>query len=103
MAKSFKDAIAGGNNPALAFLTTDATPKAKGKKQPGAKQPKAQPQQAGEKRTPRPKRETKTVHVHLLMKPSLHAAGVEAAEIEGVSFSTLLTELLEKYLDEQEG
>lgn len=84
MAKTFKDRL---TNPALDFITTDET---------SAEKPKA----AGKRGF---KRERKTAHVHMLMRPSLHEAGTRAAESEGMSFSTLMEELLERYIDEREG
>lgn len=52
-----------------------------------------------------PRKETKSERVNLMMTPRLKAAGMEAAKNlgEGVSFSLLLTLLLEKYLEENEG
>lgn len=97
--KDFKSALH-DNNPALGFLTV-----------PDGQQEAAEPKKATAPRSTRKaskpkgkaKRETKTAHVHLLMTPSLHAAGTKAAEDEGVSFAALLTQLLEDYLSEQEG
>lgn len=84
MAKTFKDKLA---NPALDFITTDGG---------GAEKPKTTSKKGF-------KRERKTAHVHMLMRPSLHEAGTRAAESEGMSFSMLIEELLERYIDEREG
>lgn len=84
MAKTFKGKLA---NPALDFITTD---------EQGAERPRAASKGNF-------KRERKTAHVHMLMRPSLHEAGTRAAESEGMSFSTLIEELLERYIDEREG
>lgn len=96
MGKSFKDVVK-ADNPALAFLTVENEPesgneaRAKREKRPSAANGEAK------------RRERKTAHVHLLMTPSLHAAGTKAAEEEGVSFSALLTRLLEEHIDGMEG
>ena len=97
--KDFKSAIK-DTNPALGFLTLpeDKQEVAKPKKYTA---PRAQRKASSLK--DKAKRETKTAHVHLLMTPSLHAAGTKAAEEEGVSFAALLTQLLEDYLSDQEG
>lgn len=84
MAKTFKGKLA---NPALDFITTDKA---------GTEKPKATGKRSF-------KRERKTAHVHMLMRPSLHEAGTRAAESEGISFSLLMEELLERYIDEREG
>lgn len=106
MAKNFKSAVKDYGNPALGFLTVpEAEQEDAGQNQlnqpqtKGAPKPKRSPSRSKGKA----KRETKTAHVHLLMTPSLHAAGTKAAEDEGVSFAALLTQLLEDYLDGQEG
>lgn len=92
MAKSFKDQLKKDGNPALGFLTLSDE----------QEDAKAAPKKRAPSK-PKAKRETKTAHVHLLMTPTLHEAGAKAAEAEGVSFAALLTQLLEDYLDEQEG
>lgn len=84
MAKTFKDKL---TNPALDFITTDKASAGKTKT-------------ASKKSF---KKERKTAHVHMLMRPSLHEAGTRAAESEGMSFSMLMEELLERYIDEREG
>lgn len=98
--KDFRSTVKDYGNPALGFLTVPDQQEAAEPTQKAA--PKA-----GKPKPSKPKgkakRETKTAHVHLLMTPSLHAAGTKAAEEEGVSFAALLTQLLEDYLDGQEG
>lgn len=49
------------------------------------------------------KPENKTAHIHLMMTPSLHKAGVKAAKRAKVSFNELMTQLLEMYLDQEKG
>lgn len=102
--KDFKSAVKDFSNPALGFLTVpDEEREGEPKKQAQEAKPAPRPKRTASKPKGKAKRETKTAHVHLLMTPSLHAAGTKAAEDEGVSFAALLTQLLEDYLDGQEG
>lgn len=94
MGKSFKNALE--DNPAMGYLTKNA--KTYGKEEPEPTAPSSKT-----KRTITPKGENRTAHFQMLMTPSLKEAGREAARAHGISLNELLNQLLEIYLDEQEG
>lgn len=100
MAKTFKDKI---QAPAMDFITAaeDTTAQAKENATEQGYSVTVRELPGGILRAHINKRERKTDHIHMLMRPSLHNKGVEAAQALGMSFSELIEELLEQYLDSE--